>query len=142
MSNYQSTEKMLEKLLKEGLSMWEAEERINTLLTYRYIDSLEPSEQIIRHSIYMDNKASAGVYEAEIMDEEDLFTQGERDLEPPSDIPSYNDLVETVSDLKGTLNDVRDKLNDVLIDKHLYDVVVKHNLKEEDSKDENDGKDE
>lgn len=135
MSNYQSTEKLLEKLLKEGFSMWEAEERINTLLTYRYIDSLEPSEQIIRHSIYMDNKASAGVYEAEIMDEEDLFTQDEKVLEAPSDIPSYNDLVETVSELK-------DKLNDVLIDKHLYDVVVKHNLKEEDSEDENDGKDE
>lgn len=142
MSNYPSTEKMLEKLLKEGFSMWEAEDHINTLLTYRYIDSLEPSEQVIRHSLYMDNKASAGAYEAEMVDIEDVFTQGEKDLEAPSDIPSYNDLVETVSEQKDKLNDVLDKLNDVLIDKHLYDVVVKHNLKEEDNEDENGGKDE
>lgn len=42
--------------------------------------------------------------------------------------------------MKVDMKEVKDKLNDYLIDKHLYDVVIKHNINE-DKDGNNDSKD-
>lgn len=126
MSKKMSNEELYLKLIDKGYSPYEADEHIHQIITYRYLDSLSPSEQHIRHALFMDNKAATGAYDADILGmEEGVEMFGEDVSEELTQLPSYQ---EVVSDI----NDIKDKLSDVLIDKHLYDVVIKHNIQDED----------
>lgn len=135
MTKKMSNEELYLKLIDKGCSPYEADEYMHQMITYRYLDSLPPSEQHIRHALFMDNKAATGAYDADILGMEEgseMFDETEDESEVSSDLPSYWELAQTV-------NDMKDKLNDVLIDKNLHDIVIKHNINEDVEIEDNEG---
>lgn len=122
-------EQLYFEFLEDGLDSFEIDKRINTILFYRSMDEVSPSEALIRQSIRIENLAETGYYDMDILDEEDI--QLHSDVQESLDnLPEYASLAEQLSEMKS-------QLNDLLIDKHLYNVIVKHNIDE----DNNDGDD-
>lgn len=122
-------EQLYFEFLEDGLDSFEIDKRINTILFYRSMDEVSPSEALIRQSIRIENLAETGYYDMDILDEGDI--QLHSDVQESLDnLPEYASLAEQLSEMKS-------QLNDLLIDKHLYNVIVKHNIDE----DNNDGDD-
>lgn len=122
-------EQLYFEFLEDGLDSFEIDKRINTILFYRSMDEVSPSEALIRQSIRIENLAETGYYDMDILDEGDI--QLHSDVQESLDnLPEYASLAEQLREMKS-------QLNDLLIDKHLYNVIVKHNINE----DNNDGDD-
>ena len=122
-------EQLYFEFLEDGLDSFEIDKRINTILFYRSMDEISPSEALIRQSIRIENLAETGYYDMDILDEGDI--QLHSDVQESLDnLPEYESLAEQMREMKS-------QLNDLLIDKHLYNVIVKHNINE----DNNDGDD-
>ena len=122
-------EQLYFEFLEDGLDSFEIDKRINTILFYRSMDEVSPSEALIRQSIRIENLAETGYYDMDILDEGDI--QLHSDVQESLDnLPEYASLAEQLREMKS-------QLNDLLIDKHLYNVIVKHNIDE----DNNDGDD-
>lgn len=123
-------EQLYFEFLEDGLDSFEIDKRINTILFYRSMDEVSPSEALIRQSIRIENLAETGYYDMDILDEGDI--QLHSDVQESLDnLPEYASLAEQLSEMKS-------QLNDLLIDKHLYNVIVKHNINE-DNNDSDDG---
>lgn len=121
-------EQLYFEFLKEGLDSFTIDNRINTILFYRAIDEVSPSEALIRQSLRVESLAESGYYDMDVLDDKDF--QLDDDLQESIDnLPTYTDLVEQMKEM-------RSQLNDVLIDRHLYEVIVKHNLDENDDGDD------
>lgn len=121
-------EQLYFEFLKEGLDSFTIDNRINTILFYRAIDEVSPSEALIRQSLRVESLAESGYYDMDVLDDKDF--QLDDDLQESIDnLPTYTDLV-------GQMKEMRSQLNDVLIDRHLYEVIVKHNLDENDDGDD------
>lgn len=121
-------EQLYFEFLKEGLDSFAIDNRINTILFYRAMDEVSPSEALIRQSLRVESLAESGYYDMDVLDDKDF--QLDDDLQESIDnLPTYTDLV-------GQMKEMRSQLNDVLIDRHLYEVIVKHNLDENDDGDD------
>lgn len=121
-------EQLYFEFLEEGLDSFEIDSRINTVLFYRSMDEVSPSEALIRQSMRIERLAETGYYDMDVLDDKDF--QLDDDLQESIDnLPAYTDLVEQMKEM-------RSQLNDVLIDRHLYEVIVKHNLGENDDGDD------
>lgn len=121
-------EQLYFEFLKEGLDSFTIDNRINTILFYRAMDEVSPSEALIRQSLRVESLAESGYYDMDVLDDKDF--QLDDDLQESIDnLPTYTDLV-------GQMKEMRSQLNDVLIDRHLYEVIVKHNLDETDDGDD------
>lgn len=121
MSSELSLEELYIECLNSGMNVFQADERVNQVLYYRYLDSLEEFEQTVRHGYYMDGKMQQGMYELDLLEAYDFEIDDEHVTEGAhkeisSDAPSYGELVEEVKHLK-------DKMNDILIDKHLVQLI-------------------
>ena len=122
-------EQLYFEFLEEGLDSFEIDSRINTVLFYRSMDEVSPSEALIRQSIRVERLAETGYYDMDILDEGDIQLHSDVQ-ESLNNLPDYENLAEQLREMKS-------QLNDLLIDKHLYNVIVKHNIDE----DNNDGDD-
>ena len=122
-------EQLYFEFLEEGLDSFEIDNRINTVLFYRSMDEVSPSEALIRQSIRVERLAETGYYDMDILDEGDIQLHSDVQ-ESLNNLPDYENLAEQLREMKS-------QLNDLLIDKHLYNVIVKHNIDE----DNNDGDD-
>lgn len=126
-------EQLYFEFLEDGLDSFEIDKRINTILFYRSMDEVSPSEALIRQSIRIENLAETGYYDMDILDEEDI--QLHSDVQESLDnLPEYASLAEQLSEMKS-------QLNDLLIDKHLYNVIVKHNINEDNNDSDDDSQD-
>ena len=126
-------EQLYFEFLEDGLDSFEIDKRINTILFYRSMDEVSPSEALIRQSIRIENLAETGYYDMDILDEEDI--QLHSDVQESLDnLPEYASLVEQMKEMKS-------QLNDLLIDKHLYNVIVKHNINEDNNDSDDDSQD-
>ena len=122
-------EQLYFEFLEEGLDSFEIDSRINTILFYRSMDEVSPSEALIRQSMRLESLAESGYYDMTMIDEGDIQLHSDAQ-ESLDNLPEYASLVEQMKEMKS-------QLNDLLIDKHLYNVIVKHNIDE----DNNDGDD-
>ena len=123
-------EQLYFEFLEEGLDSFEIDSRINTVLFYRSMDEVSPSEALIRQSIRVERLAETGYYDMDILDEGDIQLHSDVQ-ESLNNLPDYENLAEQLREMKS-------QLNDLLIDKHLYNVIVKHNI-DEDNNDGDDG---
>lgn len=122
-------EQLYFEFLEDGLDSFEIDKRINTILFYRSMDEVSPSEALIRQSIRIENLAETGYYDMDmILDEGDIQLHSDVQ-ESLNNLPDYENLAEQLREMKT-------QLNDLLIDKHLYNVIVKHNLDENDDSDD------
>lgn len=126
-------EQLYFEFLEDGLDSFEIDKRINTILFYRSMDEVSPSEALIRQSIRIENLAETGYYDMDILDEGDI--QLHSDVQESLDnLPEYASLAEQLREMKS-------QLNDLLIDKHLYNVIVKHNINEDNNDSDDDSQD-
>lgn len=126
-------EQLYFEFLEDGLDSFEIDKRINTILFYRSMDEVSPSEALIRQSIRIENLAETGYYDMDILDEGDI--QLHSDVQESLDnLPEYASLAEQLSEMKS-------QLNDLLIDKHLYNVIVKHNINDDNNDSDDDSQD-
>ena len=126
-------EQLYFEFLEEGLDSFEIDKRINTILFYRSMDEVSPSEALIRQSIRVERLAETGYYDMDILDEGDIQLHSDVQ-ESLNNLPDYENLAEQLREMKS-------QLNDLLIDKHLYNVIVKHNIDEDNNDSDDDSQD-
>lgn len=127
-------EQLYFEFLEEGLDSFEIDSRINTVLFYRSMDDVSPSEALIRQSMRIERLAETGYYDMDmILDEGDIQLHSDVQ-ESLNNLPEYASLAEELREMKS-------QLNDLLIDKHLYNVIVKHNIDEDNNDSDDDSQD-
>lgn len=127
-------EQLYFEFLEEGLDSFEIDSRINTVLFYRSMDEVSPSEALIRQSMRIERLAETGYYDMDmILDEGDIQLHSDVQ-ESLNNLPEYENLAEQLREMKS-------QLNDLLIDKHLYNVIVKHNIDEDNNDSDDDSQD-
>lgn len=127
-------EQIHEELFEAGLTPNEIKQHVMDVTWFRYLDTLTPFESIFRQTAVPQASHSHGDtidddwLEAEMTPEELGYVEEAIAQQEKKD--------KEFAQMKADMKEVKDKLNDYLIDKHLYDVVIKHNIKED--KDGND----
>lgn len=127
-------EQIHEELFDAGLTPNEIKQHIMDVTWFRYLDTLNPFEAIFRQTAVPQASHSHGDtidddWLEEAMSPEELGYVEEA-------IAQQEKKDKEFEQMKIDMKEIKDKLNDYLIDKHLYDVVIKHNIKED--KDGND----
>lgn len=101
--------KSLEELYLEFVELgWDEEEiseRLESVIYYRYMDTLAPSEQVLREQQF------AGFQVVDFDDYESPFSS------PKQTIPDWRPIVNTLAE---SMKEFQDKLNDVLIEQYLH----------------------
>ena len=127
-------EQIHEELFEAGLTPNEIKQHIMDVTWFRYLDTLTPFEAIFRQTAVPQASSSHGDTIDDNWLEEELTTEELGYVEEA--IAQQEQKNKEFEQMKVDMKEVKDKLNDYLIDKHLYDVVIKHNIKED--KDGND----
>lgn len=131
-------EQIHEELFEAGLTPNEIKQHIMDVTWFRYLDTLTPFEAIFRQTAVPQDSHSHG----DTIDDdwlEEAMTPEELEYVEEA-ITQQEKKDKEFEQMKVDMKEVKDKLNDYLIDKHLYDVVIKHNIKE-DKDGNNDSKD-
>lgn len=125
--------------IKQGLNDYEVDIAISRILFYRVLDE-SPSgyEAYSTHAQMFESSLEAGAYDNDIAEMEEEAEIAKKtnpsssvsENESKNQLPSYRQVVQDVKDLK-------DNMNDLLIDKHLWNVVVSNNLKDSETSDDN-----
>lgn len=131
-------EQIHEELFEAGLTPNEIKQHIMDVTWFRYLDTLTPFEAIFRQTAVPQSSQSHGDTIDDNWLEEELTTEELEYVEEA--IAQQEKKNKEFEQMKVDMKEVKDKLNDYLIDKHLYDVVIKHNINE-DKDGNNDSKD-
>lgn len=125
--------------IKQGLNDYEVDIAISRILFYRVLDESPSSyEAYSTHTQMFESSLEAGIYDEDIAEMEEEAEIAKKinpsssvsENESKNQLPSYRQVVQDVKDLK-------DNMNDLLIDKHLWNVVVSNNLKDSETSDDN-----
>ena len=125
--------------IKQGLNDYEVDIAISRILFYRVLDESPSSyEAYSTHTQMFESSLEAGAYDNDIAEMEEEAEIAKKtnpsssvsENESKNQLPSYRQVVQDVKDLK-------DNMNDLLIDKHLWNVVVSNNLKDSETSDDN-----
>lgn len=125
--------------IKQGLNDYEVDIAISRILFYRVLDESPSSyEAYSTHAQMFESSLEAGTYDEDIAEMEEEAEIAKKinpsssvsENESKNQLPSYRQVVQDVKDLK-------DNMNDLLIDKHLWNVVVSNNLKDSETSDDN-----
>ena len=124
--------------IKQGLNDYEVDIAISRILFYRVLDE-SPSgyEAYSTHAQMFESSLEAGAYDEDIAEMEEE-TEIAKKTNPSSTVsknesnnqlPSYQQMAQDIKELK-------DNMNDLLIDKHLWNVVVSNNIKNSETSDD------
>lgn len=128
--------------IKQGLNDYEVDIAISRILFYRVLDESPSSyEAYSTHAQMFESSLEAGIYDEDIaeMEEETEIAKKTNpsssvsENESKNQLPSYQKVVQDVKELK-------DNMNDLLIDKHLWNVVVSNNIKNSETSDDTETK--
>lgn len=125
--------------IKQGLNDYEVDIAISRILFYRVLDESPSSyEAYSTHTQMFESSLEAGIYDEDIAEMEEeaeiakktnpSSTVSKNELN--NQLPSYQQMAQDIKELK-------DNMNDLLIDKHLWNVVVSNNLKDSETSDDN-----
>lgn len=125
--------------IKQGLNDYEVDIAISRILFYRVLDESPSSyEAYSTHAQMFESSLEAGIYDEDIAEMEEE-TEIAKKTNPSSTVsknesnnqlPSYQQMAQDIKELK-------DNMNDLLIDKHLWNVVVSNNIKNSETSDDN-----
>lgn len=122
-------EQIHEELFEAGLTPNEIKQHIMDVTWFRYLDTLTPFEAIFRQTAVPQASHSHGDTIDDNWLEEEMTPE---ELEYVEEAIAHQEKKnKEFEQMKVDMKEVKDKLNDYLIDKHLYDVVIKHNIKED-----------
>lgn len=125
--------------IKQGLNDYEVDIAISRILFYRVLDESPSSyEAYSTHTQMFESSLEAGIYDEDIaeMEEETEIAKKTNSSstvsknESNNQLPSYQQMAQDIKELK-------DNMNDLLIDKHLWNVVVSNNIKNSETSDDN-----
>lgn len=126
MKAHVSIEQIYNELFDAGLTQSEIDKHISNVLYYRWLDTLQPSEAILRQSLEQANKSMMDGMEMdfEIIEEGDEgYDLVKKDIKDDND--SYTHSKE-VKELRAELVEMRDKMNDLIIEKYTQPVEIEN----------------
>src|SRR5699024_7319601 len=126
MENKPSMEELYHEMFAAGLTKKEIRDHITDIMYYRYLDSIELSEALLRHSM-----VEPDFQEFEVNLDED-YQMIQQDIQ--QDQKAEVEQTKEVRELQREMAEMRDKMNDLLIDKYTQPVEVKSNEKKPQNK--------
>src|SRR5699024_3616061 len=98
-------EQLYFEFLEEGLDSFEIDSRINTVLFYRSMDEVSPSEALVRQSMRLERLSESPYSDMALIDERDI--QLHSDVQESIDnLPEYAGLAEQMIEMNSQLNDL------------------------------------
>lgn len=130
-NNLKSYAQIHEELWEAGLEPKEIQEHINQVSWYRYLDTLSPSENLLRQAADAEHQQINSYHDD---DGYSLEVEGLTDSELNEIMTEQAEIQKEYEQLKADVRWIKDKLNDSLIEQYLIKMLSEGSLQGGDNK--------